>query len=75
MPGGLPGVGGMGGFGIDEYIVERRSKLSHIFGHVNMVNSLCYGRCSVKKLRPLSHSSRGNLQDRFKIFLTSVQGS
>ena len=28
-------------------------KLSHIFGHVLMVNSLCYGRCSVKKLIPL----------------------
>ena len=27
--------------------------LSHIFGHVLMVNSLCYGRCSVKKLLPL----------------------
>ena len=28
-------------------------KLSYVFGHVLIVDSRCYGRCYVKKLKPL----------------------
>ena len=57
-------------------------KLIHIFGNVLMVNSGCYGLCYVKIIYTTvvtfvkfhTHLEE-NLEDRFKMFLPSVEGS